>query len=364
MQDFEDFELIVIDDCSADETRDVMASFDDPRIRYIRNKENVGSKHGDRAHIKRFVYELARGKYHLYLCDDDYWLPKDLLSRQVGAFLKHPDTVMVIGGQLSYFLVEDEEMPAIDRSNLREWIDEDKTSLCEKISYHKGVYENSFMTSEVFLRHFSADPTTCNIIVGATLYDRNKFIESEALKSEVGSKWQAGYELLMGPGCYGAVVYIDEPCILCEIRDTNASFRRTQLEHYLDSILSIELAFAPPMRQTLDKDRRRFLKALKREGIRNITYRFLRNAETILNTGQLGMCSEENISRPVLPRDMFTIFVRNRIWPNCRDTNVILHIIFHKPLSARRWLIHSLKDKMRHSELFIRCWRRVCRLGR
>src|SRR3954470_13305492 len=63
MQDFRDFEIIVIDDCSTDDTRDVMASFTDTRIQYFRNETNVGANLGDRAHVQRFVYELMSGKY-------------------------------------------------------------------------------------------------------------------------------------------------------------------------------------------------------------------------------------------------------------------------------------------------------------
>src|SRR5688572_28922385 len=86
MQDFRDFELVIIDDCSTDDTPQVVASFTDPRIRYIRNESNVGAQRGDRAHVQRFVYELMRGKYFVYLCDDDYWLLPDLLRRQVTIF--------------------------------------------------------------------------------------------------------------------------------------------------------------------------------------------------------------------------------------------------------------------------------------
>ena len=108
MQDFRDFEIVVIDDCSTDDTPAVVAAIGDTRIRYIRNDTNVGSKHGDRAMLRTFVYELMRGKYFVYLCDDDYWLLPDLLSRQVAAFRDNRDLVMVIGGQLSYFLTTSE----------------------------------------------------------------------------------------------------------------------------------------------------------------------------------------------------------------------------------------------------------------
>ncbi|MDV7390561.1 glycosyltransferase family 2 protein, partial [Arthrospira platensis SPKY1] len=40
-QSFRDFELIVVDDNSPDDTPQVVARFDDPRIRYVRNEPNL-----------------------------------------------------------------------------------------------------------------------------------------------------------------------------------------------------------------------------------------------------------------------------------------------------------------------------------
>src|SRR3546814_17441752 len=74
------------DVCSSDlDTPAVVRSIRDPRIRYIRNEKNVGAEEGDRAHMRRFVYELMRGTYFVYLCDDDYWLmPNRSEERRVG----------------------------------------------------------------------------------------------------------------------------------------------------------------------------------------------------------------------------------------------------------------------------------------
>lgn len=41
-QTFEDFEVLIMDDCSPDNTMEVATSFRDRRVRYVRNDRNVG----------------------------------------------------------------------------------------------------------------------------------------------------------------------------------------------------------------------------------------------------------------------------------------------------------------------------------
>lgn len=69
-QDFVDFELVVVDNCSTDNTEQVVAGQTDPRIRYIKNETNIGS-------IGNFnkCIDVARGEYFVLLPHDDMLLP-------------------------------------------------------------------------------------------------------------------------------------------------------------------------------------------------------------------------------------------------------------------------------------------------
>lgn len=265
-QTYTDFEVIIIDDYSQDGTQEVIPN--DPRISYIRNAANFGAEHGDRIHIKRFVDHLATGKYFTYICDDDEWIAPNLLARQIALFEAYPEASMVIGGQLSNYVGTAKY-------------------------FHRDLYPSMHMLSREFLDHFAEHPIECNIIIGATLYNREKFIESGALKWPDGAKWQAGYEMLLAPGQYGDVLYINEPCILTEISPENASFQRTQLEHYQDSVTSVRSANLP-----ID---------LERKVIDNIGKAYLANAKHIQDFGCLTMCSKENISRPVTKEDLIHV---------------------------------------------------------
>ncbi|MDX6520146.1 MAG: hypothetical protein QOF08_751 [Gaiellales bacterium] len=90
-QSYADFELLVCDNASQDDTASVVASFADPRIRYLRNDENLGMV----GNWNRCLAE-ARGELIANLCDDDLMLA-DRLERQVAIFDAHPDTGIVHG---------------------------------------------------------------------------------------------------------------------------------------------------------------------------------------------------------------------------------------------------------------------------
>lgn len=66
MQTFSDFELIVIDDNSTDETESIVANYNDSRIRFLRNDRNLGPE----GNWNRCLSE-ARGRYFKLLPQDD-----------------------------------------------------------------------------------------------------------------------------------------------------------------------------------------------------------------------------------------------------------------------------------------------------
>jgi glycosyltransferase involved in cell wall biosynthesis len=84
-----DFELIVADNCSTDSTPQVVAAFQDPRIRYVRNDENIGHyRNMDRA------LALARGAYVCIIHDDDVYAP-EFLVRESEMLDRHQNVGMV-----------------------------------------------------------------------------------------------------------------------------------------------------------------------------------------------------------------------------------------------------------------------------
>jgi len=105
-QDFDNFEIIVIDDCSdGKETKEAVASFSDKRIKYIRNKENFGG-----AISLNIGLNAAKGKYIAVLDDDDAWIAKEKLSQQVKFLESNSDYVLVGTGTVVVDYSTDKEI--------------------------------------------------------------------------------------------------------------------------------------------------------------------------------------------------------------------------------------------------------------
>jgi GT2 family glycosyltransferase len=116
-QTYPNFELIVIDDASHDDTLDRVQRFRDPRIRVIRNETNVGV-----ARARNIGLEAATGQYVAANDHDDISLPTRL-EKQVAFMDARPDVLMVGAG--IYTLKDGRRMadriPAFDHYVLR-WL--------------------------------------------------------------------------------------------------------------------------------------------------------------------------------------------------------------------------------------------------
>jgi glycosyltransferase involved in cell wall biosynthesis len=77
-QTYREFEILIMDDCSPDDTPTVAGSFSDQRIRYIRNERNLG-------HLRNYNkgIDLSSGKYIWLISADDKLRRTDTLERYV-----------------------------------------------------------------------------------------------------------------------------------------------------------------------------------------------------------------------------------------------------------------------------------------
>ncbi len=89
---FPDWEFLVIGDACTDDTEDVVASFADPRIRFMNLERNVGEQSGP----NNEGYRHARGRYIAYLNHDDLWLPDHLETALCGIQESGADLVFTL----------------------------------------------------------------------------------------------------------------------------------------------------------------------------------------------------------------------------------------------------------------------------
>jgi glycosyltransferase involved in cell wall biosynthesis len=86
MQSYAKFELLIMDDCSPDNTPDVAQSFHDRRVIHVRNQVNLG-------HLRNYnkAIRMARGKYIWLISADDRLRCDYVLERYVNVMEAHPE---------------------------------------------------------------------------------------------------------------------------------------------------------------------------------------------------------------------------------------------------------------------------------
>lgn len=82
-QTYQNWELIIVDDCSTDNTDAVVAQFVDSRIRYLKNQKNSGA-----AVSRNYALREAKGRWIAFLDSDDLWVPEKL-EKQIAFMQSH-----------------------------------------------------------------------------------------------------------------------------------------------------------------------------------------------------------------------------------------------------------------------------------
>ncbi|HVS88078.1 MAG TPA: glycosyltransferase [Candidatus Acidoferrum sp.] len=84
-QTYQNYEILIMDNCSPDNTPEVATSFSDPRVKHIRNETNLG-------HVRNFNkgITMARGKYVWLISPDDWLRSPKALARYVDLMERNP----------------------------------------------------------------------------------------------------------------------------------------------------------------------------------------------------------------------------------------------------------------------------------
>lgn len=84
-QTFEDFEFLIINDCSSDNSKEIIKAYKDKRINFVENETNIGL-----SSILNKGLDIAKGEYIARMDQDDISLP-DRLQKQVEFMDKNPE---------------------------------------------------------------------------------------------------------------------------------------------------------------------------------------------------------------------------------------------------------------------------------
>lgn len=96
-QSYSNFELIIVDDCSPEDLKTIVEEFQDSRISYFRNPENIGGENL----VKQWNHclQYAKGEYIILAADDDTYQPEFL--RECVALAKTYPTMNLIHSRVT-----------------------------------------------------------------------------------------------------------------------------------------------------------------------------------------------------------------------------------------------------------------------
>jgi len=170
-QTFTDFELVIVDNCSTDNTEDVVRSYmSDPRVVYYKNDKNIGL-----AGNWNRCLELAKGEYIKMLCADDKLHPL-LLERYVPVLNENADVVMVS--------CQKELFGAIRRNNLEKPPFDYKQNGKDML-YQMLVHKNNFI----------GDPTR-------PMFRRSSLHVGHFKKLQYVTDWEMWNRIIVTGDCY------------------------------------------------------------------------------------------------------------------------------------------------------------------
>ena len=168
-QNYDNIEIIVVDDGSTDNTKEIVQQYKGIKYFYI--------EHKGIPFARNLVLEKSKGEYIAILDSDDYWLPEKL-NMQIQYFKDHPDCEIVF---TKFKNIIDNEKIRNDRITINEKNREEKekkhlpTALIKKSLFEKyGVFDEDFQTgedSELMFR-FEKNGVNLNHYVSTILYIR------------------------------------------------------------------------------------------------------------------------------------------------------------------------------------------------
>jgi glycosyltransferase involved in cell wall biosynthesis len=190
VQTFGDFELIVCDDCSPDNTEEVVRRYRerDSRIRYHRHAKNVGMPGNLNEGIR-----LSRGEYIANLHDGDLYVPQ-LLEKWKAALDRNPGAAFVFNKYGA--LAEDGSLASVSGEDLPE------------------VFPGAVLLEKIYFRRWRFDSPVWGTVMGR----RSAYFEAGLFDPRFG--FLSDVDMWMKLAEKHQVAFLSEPLINIPTRDT------------------------------------------------------------------------------------------------------------------------------------------------
>lgn len=199
-QDYDDYEIIITDNCSTDNTAEVVDGFKDNRIKYYKSLVNVGAtRNYNRA------LQMATGKYIAVFSDDDVMLPGNLAVK-----------VQVLDQNTAVGLVQ---------SNTRE-IDAQGNVINEKHSQGWNSRIWSELTGNPFMLGKRAHEilyNEWNFVSMPTVMMRKSILDNNKIEFNNQLTYIPDWDMWMKLAQYGDFYFIEEPLIQIRTHGNNES---------------------------------------------------------------------------------------------------------------------------------------------
>lgn len=203
-QTYDDFELIVCDDGSTDNTEEIVKQFNDSRIKYLRHQKNIG-----RSKNMRSGFEKSQGDYFLKFDDDDA-ITSEFLAKTV-AILDNNKTIDFVC--TNHWIID-------PNHNRNELATEENCAKWGKDKIQEGII------SDLLTQTFEYQ----SLQVGSTLFRRNCLQEVDYMRTEADGC--EDFDLLVRLAIAGKIGYF-LPELLMEYRFHGNQISLGQSLHFL-----------------------------------------------------------------------------------------------------------------------------------
>ena len=223
-QNFIDFELIVSDNNSTDNTRIYCQNISDNRLKYFRlNKDFPVTANWNNA------YSKAKGEYIIIMGDDDY-LTKNFLTK-VNEQLHNSDNKIVIVNQARYYFEDYDDIKVKGKLILREYTNSTFQTSSSKYLADFFNFKKTFHSASITIKKDILDTI---IDPGESGPYKEPFPDYTAIFTAIS--------------LVDYITYVDSPLLIAGVSSNNCGIKaQTDRKKYWNDELSVKFNFSPPV---------------------------------------------------------------------------------------------------------------------